>query len=190
MPAFEKLDRDELKRLREEQGLSKETLKKRANVITSFKDFLLKQDGLSYDGCLNNNDLLEDSICKFLLQQRLDDKKKDCLSLPKKKTLEAYKSHLRCQILKDTLGTVDIGSRFQFKNFNDVYQDILMKLKKEGLGDTEHFESMPDSSVSAVFSLLSLVFQLMTTEKTSQQYQSYVNVLPLNFRESYHRLMQ
>ena len=49
---------------------------------------------------------------------------------------------------------------------------------------------MPDSSVSAVFSLLSLVFQLMTTEKTSQQYQSYVNMLLLNFRESHHRLMQ
>ena len=80
---------------------------------------------------LNLCEPLEDLIRKFLLQLRLDDKKNGCLSLPKNKTLEAYKSHLRCQILKDTLGTVDIGNRFQFKNFNDVYQRILVKLENK-----------------------------------------------------------
>ena len=140
MPAFVTLDELEYRKMKEQQGLGKETINKRGFIIKHFQEFVANKDAsVNYETVIQDKVLLEDAFCKFLLQPRIGDD----LRLPKRIFLESYKSHLRCQIPRNTNVCFDITNRFIFKEFCDVFKGMIMKTRKEGFGETSHYSAFP-----------------------------------------------
>ena len=74
MPFFAPLDLEELQRLKNEKGLSKRNLQSRNTVIEHFGDYIKRNyELLNYETAILDKVLLQESLCKFLLQLRIND---------------------------------------------------------------------------------------------------------------------
>ena len=72
---------------------------------------------------------------KFFAGLRVKRKGKD--ELPKRGTLDCYKSHVKNHILNETGGKVDISGP-AFKSLEQLYAGACKNVKEAGLGDTDH----------------------------------------------------
>jgi hypothetical protein len=107
-------DPEDFENLKLNGGLAKETLKKRASIVAKFKEFLQIFKLGTFEDLLKNEDYvdLDNNLAKFI--QHIHVGKEGLELLPKKNTLDSYKSNLKAWILAESNNKADITNKVQF----------------------------------------------------------------------------
>jgi hypothetical protein len=107
-------DPEDFDNLKLNGGLAKETLKKRASIVAKFKQFLQIFNLGNLEDLLKNEDYvdLDNNVAKFI--QHVHVGKEGQEILPKKNTLDGWKSHLKAWILAESNNKADITNKVQF----------------------------------------------------------------------------
>ena len=79
--------------------------------------------------------ILEDAVMSFFSLMRVGSNESQ-EDLPKRGTLECYRSHLKCYILDLSHGSIDLGSKGMFPHLDKFFSGLWKKLKEHGRGDT------------------------------------------------------
>ena len=80
-----------------------------------------------------NQNLLENTVMEYFHNFRVGKGGKD---LPRRATIELYKSFLKNILKKRSNNQVDLTDSIRFPKFTEFYKGFLKKLKLEGKGNT------------------------------------------------------
>ena len=141
MPNFVTIKEEEIEKIIDDGGLSKRTKQSRARVVQYFTDFLKGDANETIDSLIekaneDNSEPLEEQIMAFFTFMRVSTANGD--DLPKRGTIECYKSHLKQHFIDISNGTIDISSKKSFSKLERYFSGLMKKVKEEGRGDTEH----------------------------------------------------
>ena len=91
-------------------------------------------------------DNLEDIAIEFIRQLRVNGDQ-----LPKRNTIEMYKSFLKKFILIET--KMDVTNEIQFEKFGRAYKTYLRTLKSAGRGDTDHHCEISEKDLGKIYKI-------------------------------------
>ena len=75
--------------------------------------------------------------------------------------------------------------------FQQFWGGYIKELKEEGRNDTSHNKEIPPASLIEIIMMLSLLQQIMECDKSRHlEYQSLIQKLPQDYKNTYHRLIQ
>ena len=102
----------------EKGGRAKETIGREANVLQSFTNFVNNEkDVESLEALWSNKSLLDSILTKYFYCFRLKNGE-----MPKRNTVEQFKSFLKIIILKNTDSKWDISKQVDFPKFKAFYK--------------------------------------------------------------------
>ena len=109
-------------------------------------------------------------------------------SLPKKNTIDSYRSFLKNHILKKT--NWDISNQIEFPKFHRFYRGFIHTLKDDGKADTQHHREIPASIIQKIYTLMKLLHQLIVKSPSDPKYDLLLEEIPQNFKGKHHYLLQ
>ena len=136
MPNYAKIAQEDVDAITDDGGLNKNTLKRKKQAMDHFKSYAeSKEEPVDVDVLIeraSEGDIepLEKLIGEFFTAFRVHDDD----TLPKRSTIEAYKSHIKMNIIEQTHGKVDISSA-TFKGLEIFFKGFSKKLKAAGKGE-------------------------------------------------------
>ena len=101
---------------------------------------------------------MDENLPKFFHQYRIG-KKESKKKLPKRNTVEAIRSHLKCYIQRNN--NVDISIETDFPKFSLFWKGYIKSLKAKGLGDTKHNPELPKETLVKINDMLVLLHEAM-----------------------------
>ena len=108
--------------------------------------------------------------------------------LPRRSTVEFYKSFLKNYIIKEK--HLDISDKNVFIKFNRFWKSYAESLKSEGKGDVQHNCEVPDEILSDIYSLLATIHDLMNADPHDPSYETLLEKLPEQIHDSFHYYAQ
>ncbi len=151
-------------------GLKASTVRRRKRILEDFK-IHVSENELNFDQVLQDPKTLEDQVISFLLSRRVPaGRNSNELVRPKLAYIEAVKSHLKIMLME--LSGLDIGNRGLFPNVGKAIKGLKKKIIAEGRGHVEHFDQVPEETLTAIFELLGKVQDLMDA-RANMEYNRY-----------------
>jgi hypothetical protein len=117
MPTWVEEDLDGINEVIENGGLAPATKKRQAACEKHFEEFLTRMKHPSLDQLLMNKDHLQSVLIRFMHQLRVNED-----DLPKKATVENYKSFLKKVIQRKSEGQIDISCESTCSKFTEFYK--------------------------------------------------------------------
>jgi hypothetical protein len=111
------------------------------------------------------------------------------LELPKRATVEAYRSHIKMFILESSNGSVDVSASSVFKKLDKFFKGLWASLKEAGKRETTHTPEIPAGSQEKIYLLFGQVLAVAEARGTDG-YDDAVAKLPEEYRDRYHELFQ
>ena len=136
MPNYAKIAQEDVDAITDDGGLNKNTLKRKKQAMDHFKSYAESKDepvvidDLIERAAEGDIEPLQNIIEEFFTAFRVNDND----TLPKRSTIEAYKSHIKMTIVEQTNGKVDISSA-AFKGLEIFFKGFSKKLKAAGKGE-------------------------------------------------------
>ena len=184
MPSFStEKSNNQLQDIIDTGGRAKSTLDREGKVIEIFLNFA--KDHHDQDGekvFENPVAKLEDIILDFFVTLRVG-KKED---LPKRNTVEVYKSFIKGIVKKKT--GWDLTEATDFPRFAAFYKGFLKKLKSEGKGDTCHNDEIPKETLEKIFVFLKDVQGIL--EADGDITDLIESNIPKEHRKTFHYLVE
>ena len=193
MPQFVDLDESDIEAIVDEGGVSSKTKQKRERIVGYFKEFVASlENPTNLDELMAQADNgkvenLETLLIDFFARFRV--KVEGGIDLPKRATVDCYKSHMKTFILNTTDGKVDIANASVFKKLDKFFGGLFKTLKEAGRGDVTHTAEIPAETTKALHQLFGTLLLVLEARDTDG-YDNEVAKLPENFRTSYHVLLQ
>ena len=148
----EDLDEGDIEEIIGQSGLSKKTLALRATALKFLDEFLTPRDqelsALVTKATEGDIKPLQEELVQFFCRFRVMNKETGKPDLPKKGTLNVYKSHIKLTILELTEGRIDVSDKNVFKKLNDFFMGYDKTLKEAGKADTKHTEGKPNFRIN------------------------------------------
>lgn len=189
----EDLDEGDIEEIIGQSGLSKKTLALRATSLKFLDEFLTPRDqelsALVTKATEGDIKPLQEELVQFFCRFRVMNKETGKPDLPKKGTLNVYKSHIKLSILQMTDGRIDVTDKNVFKKLNDFFMGYDKTLKEAGKADTKHTEEIPASTMDAIYILFGKVLKVLECRGTDA-YDDALEQLPDNYQDTYHELLQ
>ena len=187
MPKNEKLDEEEIKKLKGNAGVSKNTLKAKRRAEEHFRGYVLSNLDKNVEELCTEENLkhLESVLINYFSSYRLETDE-----LPSMSTVRATRSHIKMMVKKLSSGKIDICDSAVFTEFENVMKGLAKKLKEAGKLDVKHHELIPEKSLEKVYHLLGVLSNLFELDENDPTYEENLSQIPDEFQDSYHYLAQ
>ena len=179
-----KFDKNEAQKKIESAGVNRNTERAKKACEASFTDFVKSKLGENHEDIFTDTILLENLLIEFFDTYRLNDDR-----LPSRSTLDQTKSNIKGYIKRVTRNKLDISDEASFPNFTRLLKAKIAELKRNGRGDRNHTQPIPDSVLEKVFQLLKVLTQLMQTDESRPFFDELLEELHPDYRENYNKLV-
>ena len=129
-------------------------------LLLIFPTFILLTYLQTHEAVVEDKSTMDQLLCDFFVQYRTINRKTKKKQLPKRKTMEAVRSHLKNHILRNN-NKLDFSVEVDFPKFALFWKGFIKELKTKGLGDTVHNKALSKESLTKINELLVLLHQAM-----------------------------
>ena len=194
MPDHVDVDESHIEELYKGGGLKNATLARRQRVGQDFKNFVQEKLSVSAEDLLGGDKgPLEDAVTKFFMGLRVSQRQEDGSTesiVPKRNTLEFFRSMLKQFILMETNSTVDITSATVFPKFTQCFKGLIKEVKSHGRGETQHHKPLDKVSLEKIYQIGADVAGVFEAKLSNGDVSAAVGKLPDQYKGSYHYLLQ
>lgn len=190
----EEVDYEHALKLMEGGGLKDKSLKLRKKIAQDFDSYAQANFSLTCAEIVSGDvKQLEKALIGFFETLRVSQRQEDGSMvdvIPKRNTIDSYKSNLKQHILDLTESQLDITSA-RFPLFSKFMKGYCREVKTVGRGETKHHQPIDDESLKKIYCLgadVGAVFEAKIRDKSVIH--ELVSKLPEKYRGSYHYLLQ
>ena len=172
---------DEIEGLINSGGVKEETIKKRKIVLDRFNIYIADQKE-PLGEVMNDKSRVERLLLKYLESLRITKRGTSEKVRPKALYFENILSHLKSELTVQT--GFDFTNRALFPELYKGINGIRRNIKGEGRGNVRHTPEIPQSTLQAIFGLLSIVQAIMVARFSQNEvdFQENLSKIPENYR--------